>query len=337
MYRNAARFGKGSHMTDVAQAAPGNRLEHYPVTFFATTMGMSGFALALHAAAGAWQVSDLASTAVYYVAIAMFVLITLGYAAKVVKYPQAVAGEWKHPVRLSFFPAIAISLLLLGAASLTRAPALALSLWVAGTALQFVLTLAVVSGWIGGRSFQTGHLNPAWFIPAVGNVIVPIAGVPLGFTELSWYFMSVGLIFWVVLMTLVINRLIFHDPLPGRLQPTLVILIAPPAVGMVAWVRLVGDVDIFARILLNAAYLFTLIVAIQLPRIVKLPFAMSFWALSFPFAAVTIASFTFAGKMGSAVHQYIGTGLLAVLTVIIAALVVRTLRAMAAGEVCVPE
>ena len=204
-------------------------------------------------------------------------------------------------------------------------------------ALQAVLTIAVITGWIGARSFMHGQLNPAWFIPAVGNVIVPIAGVPLGYVELSWYFMSVGLIFWIVLLTLVVNRLIFHDPLPGRLQPTLVILIAPPAVAFVAWIRLVGGIDAFAHLLLNSAYFFTLIVAVQLPRIVKLPFAMSFWALSFPFAAVTIASFVYADAVGSAAHRVIGAGLLAVLVVVIVALVVRTLRAMRAGEVCVPE
>jgi len=324
-------------MTDTTKEPAQSSLEHYPVTFFATIMGMSGLALALHAADGAWKFGDLPSTVIYYVAMAMFVAVSLGYLAKAVKYPHAVGHEWNHPVRMAFFPAISISLLLLATASIERLPTLAEPMWFAGMLLQGVLTIAVVSGWIGARSFQTGQLNPAWFIPAVGNVIVPIAGVPLGHPEISWYFMSVGLIFWVVLMTLVMNRLIFHDPLPGRLQPTLVILIAPPAVGFVAWVRLIGEVDSLARILLNGAYLFTLIVAVQLPRIVKLPFAMSFWALSFPFAAVTIASFNFAAKTGSAAHLYLATGLLGVLVVIIAALVVRTLRAMAAGEVCVPE
>ncbi|MBT24937.1 SLAC1 anion channel family protein [Thalassobius sp. S69A] len=324
-------------MTDTSNTEASNRLEHFPVTFFATIMGMSGLALALNAADHSWAFGATPATVIYYVAMAMFALVLLGYLAKAAKYPQAVSHEWHHPVRMAFFPAISISLLLLATASLSRAPVIAQPMWIAGMLLQGALTIAVVSGWIGARSFQTGQLSPAWFIPAVGNVIVPIAGVPLGHPEISWYFMSVGLIFWVVLMTLVMNRLIFHDPLPGRLQPTLVILIAPPAVGMVAWVRLVGDVDSFARILLNGAYLFTLIVAVQLPRIIKLPFAMSFWALSFPFAAVTIASFAFAEKTGSVMHQYLGTGLLAVLVVIIAALVVRTLRAMAAGEVCVPE
>jgi tellurite resistance protein len=325
-------------MTDTsATQAPRNRLENFPVTFFATVMGVGGFSLALHAAEHAYGMDGAASGAVFALAAAMFVVIAVIYALKALRHPQAVAGEWHHPVRLSFFPAISISLLLLATCALPGNEGAAHALWLVGMALQGVLTIAVVTGWIGARSFLAGHLSPAWFIPAVGNVIVPIAGVPLGYIELSWYFMSVGLIFWIVLMTLVVNRLIFHDPLPGRLQPTLVILIAPPAVAFVAWMRLVGDVDAFARLLLNGAYFFTLIVAIQLPRMVKLPFAMSFWALSFPFAAVTIASFVYAGAVGSTAHRIIGTGLLAVLVVVIAVLVVQTLRAMRAGEVCVPE
>lgn len=317
--------------------APHNRLEHYPVTFFAMVMGVAGFSLTLHAAERAYGVGGAASYMVFLLAALLFVVVAGGYALKVLRHPQAVAAEWNHPVRLSFFPAISISLLLLATCVLPRAEAAAHVLWLIGMALQGVLTIAVVTGWIGARSFMAGHLNPAWFIPAVGNVIVPIAGVPLGHIELSWYFMAVGLVFWLVLLTLVVNRLIFHDPLPGRLQPTLVILIAPPAVAFVAWTRLVGDVDAFAHLLLNSAYFFTLIVALQLPRIIKLPFAMSFWALSFPLAAVTIASFVYADAIGSEAHRLIGGGLLVVLVVVIAALVLRTLRAMRASELCVPE
>ncbi|WP_323780362.1 SLAC1 anion channel family protein [Thalassovita sp.] len=324
-------------MTDAVQAHPGNRLEHYPVTFFAVVMGMSGLTLALHAAELAYGIHGSFSNIAYGATVFFALLIAMGYIAKALQYPAAVVAEWKHPVRLAFFPAISISLLLIATATLPRNAQAAEILWLIGMVSQGVLTIAVISGWIGARAFQTGHLSPAWFIPAVGNVIVPIAGVPLGYFELSWYFMSVGLIFWIVLMTLVMNRLIFHDPLPGRLQPTLVILIAPPAVAFVAWVRLYGEVDAFARILLNGAYLFTLIVAVQLPRMVRLPFALSFWALSFPFAAVTIASFNFAANAQSPIHKSIGSGLLLVLLIIIAALLLRTLKALRKGEICVPE
>jgi len=323
--------------TTAAKAESHSQLEHFPVTFYAIVMGISGLSMALHSFEQAFGLEALASGLAFGAAVIAFVAISALYALKALRYPAAIRAEWNHPVRLAFFPAISISLLLLATLTLPRNPAIAEPLWLIGIVLQAILTIAVISGWIGHRAFQTPHLSPAWFIPAVGNVIVPIAGVQMGYVEISWYFLSVGLIFWIVLLTLVMNRLIFHDPMPGRLQPTLVILIAPPAVGFLAWFHLTAEIDAFARILMNGAYLFTALVAVQLPRIVKLPFALSFWALSFPFAAVTIASFLFAAQTGSAAHHLFGTGLMAVLAVIIAALLIRTVRAMRAGEICLPE
>jgi len=312
-------------------------LEHYPVTLFTIIMGVSGLTLALRSGERALGFRETLSVGAYVLTLALFLVIASGYALKALRYPQAVRAEWDHPVKLAFFPAISIGLLLLSTATVPWSMSAAHVMWLVGALGQGVLTIAVVSGWIGSRAFLHGHLSPAWFIPAVGNVIVPIAGVKLGYIETSWFFLSVGLIFWSVLLTLVMNRLIFHDPLPERLQPTLVILIAPPAVGFLAWVELTGEIGSFGRVLLNGAYLFALIVAVQLPRILRLPFAMSFWALSFPVAALTIASFTYAGAMRSQPHQFIGVALLSALVAIIAALLIRTSRAILAGGVFRPE
>lgn len=324
-------------MTTDTETAPGNRLEHFPITFFAIVMGMTGLTLAVRAGEHAAGVGATASSVLTMFSGAIFVLIALLYALKTMRHGQAVKAEWHHPVKIAFFPAVSISLLLLASATLPASTGLAHLLWIAGTLLQGILTLAVVSSWIGTRAFQHGHLTPAWFIPAVGNVIVPIAGMALGYEDISWLFFSTGLIFWIVLLTLVMNRLIFHDPIPGRLQPTLVILIAPPAVAFVSWADMTGGVDAFGRILLNIGYVFTAVVLTQLPRILKLEFALSFWALSFPFAAITIASFVYAAKAGAPEFQLIGTGLLIILGVIIAGLAIRTLKAIFAGRICQPE
>ncbi len=124
----------------------------------------------------------------------------------------------------------------------------------------------------GNRAFQTIHISPAWFIPAVGNVVAPIAGVGLGFPETSWVFFAAGLIFWIVLLVLVMNRLIFHDPLPGRMVPTLAILIAPPAVGFLAWLQLNGGVlDGFARLLYAATLVFLGLALTQAGKLRRLP------------------------------------------------------------------
>ncbi|SIO23113.1 tellurite resistance protein [Rhodovulum sp. ES.010] len=314
-----------------------SRLAHYPITFFATVMGMLGFTLALHAGERAYGLTVSFSHYALLASAALLVAVAAGYAAKMLTHFKMAAWEWHHPVRLAFFPTMSISLILMSVATLADYPALAEPLWIAGTALQGVLSLLVISDWIGHRHFKPGHLSAAWFIPPVGNILVPIAGAQMGYTDISWLFFSGGLLFWVVLLTLVVNRLTFHDPLPSRLQPTLVILIAPPAVGFIAWMRLNGELDHLAMFLINAAYVFALIVATQLPKILRLPFALSFWALSFPLAALTIATFLYAGASGSAFHKTLGGGLLALLTVVIAVLIGRTAVAIARHEICQPE
>lgn len=174
-------------------------------------------------------------------------------------------------------------------------------------------------------------------MPAVGNATVTVAGVELGWIETSWLFLSAGMLFWIVLLTLVFNRLIFHDPLRGRLQPTLVILIAPPAVAYVARVRLTGGNDAFGHVLLSLGYVFAALVATQLPRILRLPFALSFWVLSFPAVALSVASLLHGEVASSPVHRDIGMALAGVPTALIAVLIWRTARAIAAGQICQPE
>ncbi len=325
-------------MTTVSdELAEQGRLVHFPVTFFAVVMGLSGFTLALHAAHQTLGLPAWPADAALAVATGAFAVIAGFYLLKLLRHPQAVVAEWKHPVRLAFFPAISISLLLLSVCALPHSRSAAHVLWLLGTGTQGILAFAVISSWISHRSFQHPHLNPAWFIPAVGNVIVPISGATLGYAETSWFFFSMGILFWLVLLTLVMNRLIFHDPLPERLQPTLVILIAPPAVGFVAYLRLSGSTDHFAHFLLQVAYVFAIIVLIQLPKLLRLPFAMSFWALSFPVAALTIATFRYGAVADSQAHQHLGSGLLLLLGGIIALLGMRTILAIIRGEICRPE
>ncbi len=325
-----------THSTATAEAP---RLAHLPVTFFASVMGLAGYSLALHVGGLRLGLGAGASVAMLWAAIAAFLAIAAFYTLKALRHPQAVAAEWHHPVKLAFFPAISISLLLIATAMRLHAEGPARVIWMIGATGQAALTLAVISGWIGHRPFQHLHVSPAWFIPAVGNVVAPVAGVPLGFVELSWMFFAVGAMFWIVLLTLVMNRLIFHDPLPGKLLPTLVILIAPPAVAFLAWLSLNGGVlDPFARILFYVAVMFAALVAVQAAQSFRgLPFALSWWALSFPLAALTIATYRYAALAGTQAHAIAAPLLLAVLSVVIVALVIRTGLAIARGEICRPE
>jgi tellurite resistance protein len=262
-------------------------------------------------------------------------LLTLLYAAKFAKYPQAVFSEFKHPVKLAFVPSFSISMLLLSIATLHTAPGLSFWLWSLGSLLHLSLTLYVLSSWIHHSKYEIAHLNPAWFIPVVGNILIPVVGVQHASAEISWFFFSLGLFFWPILTAIIFYRLIFHASLPERFMPTLFIFIAPPAVGFISWFNLVGGIDAFGRVLYFVALAFTLLLAAQVSYFARLKFFLSWWAYSFPIAAITIASLIMAKETGLAFYTWLAVALLGVLNLVIAVLLVRTTRAVLRREICI--
>ena len=315
------------------------RLPHMPISMFAIVMGLVGLTLVLQHAERSWGLpAGIALTSVV-VDIVVFAGIALAYLAKCLRHPGEVKAEFNHPIRLSFFPAISIGLILLATATFRLWPTLALVFWASGVALHLVFTLAILSRWMHQTHFEIHHSNPAWFIPVVGNILVPLAGVPLGFETVSWFFFSVGLVFWPVLLTILMYRHIFHAPMPGKLMPTLFILIAPPAVGFIAWGALhPGEgLDDFGRILFSFALFTTLLLVWQLRHFIRLPFALSWWAYSFPVAAITVATMQMAGHTGGAFWNGLAVALAITLAALIVLLVVMTLRAARHGQICQPE
>jgi tellurite resistance protein len=313
------------------------RLEHLPVSLFAIVMGTAGLAIAWKKAhhvlalpSGIWQA--IAATATL-----LFAFLAVVYALKLVRHPKAVAAERAHPIRVNFFPTISIGILLLSIVWADEYPAVAAGLWAAGAILHLGFTLMAMSSWIHHTHYEIKHANPAWFIPVVGNIIVPVVGVRFAPAEVSWFFFSVGFVFWVVLLTIVMYRLFFHEPLPARLTPTLFILLAPPAVGFIAYTALSAPLDAFARVLYYTALFLTLLLASNARRFLRVPFFISAWAYSFPLAAMTIASFVMYAKTGLALFSAIAVVLLAVLSTIVGWLVTMTVQTAARRGICVPE
>ncbi len=314
-----------------------NRLEFCPVSLFAMVMGLAGLTLAwLHGARlGFFDASvGLVLSAVTLVLLAGLLLL---YGAKAARHWGRVREELHHPVRMSFFPTLSISFVLAGTVLTPTAPSVAAWLWAVGAAGQLAFVLLILSFWIHHETIEIQHFNPAWFIPVVGNVLVPVAGVVHAPAELNWFYFSIGMLFWVVLLTILFYRVFFHPPLPERLMPTLFILIAPPAVGFLAYVKLTGGLDAFGRFSYYAALFLTLLLFTQYRRFIRLPFALSWWAYSFPLAAITVATLTMYELTGLPFFRGLGWVLHAVLNAVIVLLVVKTIGAARAGKVCAPE
>ena len=179
--------------------------------------------------------------------------------------------------------------------------------------------------------------------PIVGALIVPIASVVHGFMEISWFFFSVGILFWGVLFTIVLYRVIFHPPIPARLLPTLAILFAPPAIAFISYTKLVGlsaaegGPDAFDRILYYFSLFMLALVLLKSRAFVRLRFALSWWATSFPLAAHTLATILMLHLTHHSLYRYLAIAESCVLTCLIVALLVLTVRAIRKAEICVEE
>lgn len=314
-----------------------SRLAHFPVAIFSTVMGLAGLTIAWikahHTGGAPAPIGEL----LRWTASALYVFLLAIYAAKLIRHPAEVAAERAHPIRLNFFPAISIGLLLLSITWAPAAPHVAQWMWGVGAAIHLLFTLFAMSSWIHHTHYDIKHANPAWFIPVVGNILVPVVGVRFAPADISWFFFSIGLVFWLVLMTIVLYRLFFHEPLPARLTPTLFILIAPPAVGFLSYVALIDNVDAFARVLYFTALFLTLLLGSNALRFFRLPFFISAWAYSFPLAAMTLATFEMHVRSGNSFYAGLAWALLAVLTALVALLAVKTVLAAVRHQICIPE
>lgn len=171
-----------------------NKLSNFPIMFYAAVMGLGGMCLAYEKLNFIYQISDFLFYFLRGFASAIFLIITTFYLAKLIKFPSKCREEFSHQIK-NFFATFSISLLILSILWKSN-DAIYQILFYIGVFIQTFLTFYVISFWIN-NSITTTNLNPAWFIPIVGNLIVVVADKSGG--GFAWYYFSVGIFFWLVL------------------------------------------------------------------------------------------------------------------------------------------
>lgn len=324
-------------MSETLALVPPGRpvLEYLPVGLFGAVMGLTGLSVAWRLAQARYGAPEWIALAIAAVASIVFVAVLVGYAIKLVTAFGAVRGEFRHPIAGNLFGTILISLLLLPIVLEPYVHRFAQGLWAVGAVGMIGFAWLIVGRWMSDRQ-QFAHATPAWIIPVVGLLDVPLGLPSLGLPPmhgLMVFALAVGLFFAVPLFTIILSRLLFEPPLPDALKPSLLILVAPFAVGYSTYAVTAGQTDLFAE----ALYMLTLfMLAVLLGQLRHLPvccpFRVSWWAVSFPLAACSIATLRFAPIQPGIVTDGIAIVLLAFATVIILALFCRTLWGLVRGE-----
>ncbi len=313
------------------------RIKYFSVSFFSIILGMAGFTIAFQKSEQILKMPFNLSLSILILTSALFGIIALIYVLKIILFSDEVKVEFNNPVKLSFFPTFSISLLLLSIAFLSVNLFISKYLWIAGTIIHFILTIKVISIWIQQTKFEIKHMNPSWFIPAVGNILVPVAGVSFFSLEISWFFYSIGLFLWIILLVIFFNRIIFHSPLPRKLIPTLFILIAPPAVGFISLVKLTGEASEFSKILYYFGLFLVFLLFSQIKIFRKIKYYLSWWAYSFPISAITIATILMFHETDIILFNYLSWIFFVILNLVIIWLLMKTIVAISERGICVEE
>lgn len=335
-------------------------IANLPIALFASVMGIGGLSLVLKKASVAfWSVAEstLDSTldsswqgavapflwwgayGFAVSAVVIFTLLLVCYGAKILYHFNAFKADLKHQVKINFLSSIPISMLIIVAfwSDLSSGVDVLwqgiLGLFYVASALQLILSLYVMSFWFK-ESMKSALLSPAWFIPIVGNLIVPLSGGLINAPkELLLFFFSIGCFFWILLSAMIMQRLIFEQSLESKFIPTLFIFIAPPSIFVVDFHSLFGFHNALSFMGFNVALFFVLLLLSLGNIFTKLSFAPSWWAFTFPLCAFGIASFDL-----YMIDFKCFYGLLGILGLVMAFFVVvfisyKTLRAVVSGAI----
>ena len=296
-------------------------------------MGLSGLALAWRLVSKFFGVDVAISEGIGLLAIATFLTLTVAYAVKWVKYPQVTRAEFLHPVSGNFFGTITIALLLLSAVVSSYSVLLQEIVWSIGTLLTIALSFIIISRFLKGQLASSSAV-PAWLIPGAASLDIAAAGstLPVSWAhEFNFFGAGVGSVLATVFFVLIFSRLIQGEPLSNAMVPSLMILIAPFEVGFLAYVNITNRVDTFAAMLFYFGLFLFFVLAIRVFR-PSIPFAPSWWAISFPIAALSNAALIYANVTESGVLIVLALAILALLSIAISLLFIRTMHSLFSGK-----
>lgn len=328
--------------------------------WFAAVMGSGVLAMTTASLAVRWPLLALPALLLHWFNSLLFVLLALPWLSQWLRFRSQAMQMLAHPVQGNFYPTFSIALLVLAAQWLvfTDCVAVALVLWWLGALLHLLFSFAVLFLVFRGEQVGMEHVTPASFIPAVGLVVMPLAGGPLlahmdGLLRewallLNILGLGAGSMMYLALLGLVFQRKYLHRPAQGLLAPTVWIHLAPLGVIPVSLLNLaevlampaVRELALLVLLVFWGFAMWWLVMAVLLTVAAhaagQLPFALSWWGFTFPLGALVAASLRVHQSFGWSAVFAIAVAVWLLLVALWATTLLRTLRAVASGAIFLP-
>ena len=301
-----------------------------PPSLFGIALGLAGLAEAWHAAGPLLGTTQAIPSALNIGDAALWLVLVGAY---LVQGPRVIRADLRDPVLSPFVSASVITAMLLSAA-------LARDAFTAGRVLVVVSLAATIAlgGWLTGQ-WMTGGIEPdslhaGYFLPtAAGGLIGADAAAQVQLHALAQASFGIGIVSWILLGSTILNRLFTRPPLPPALVPTMAIELGIPAVAGSAYFAVAGQtVNFVACALGGYAVLMALVQLRLIPIYYRLPFTPGAWSFTFAYAAAAADALGWLtikkppGTTGYAI------AIIALLTVFIAWIAVRTVALAARGD-----
>jgi tellurite resistance protein len=254
------------------------------------------------------------------------------YARKWIAQREQAVAELQHALQSSFAALAPVSSMLAAMALIPFSRDAATALFVLALAAQLALGLALNGRrWMGGRPPEL--VTPAVYLPSVAqSFVAATASAAFGWHQLGLLFFGVGLLAWLALESLILQRAATGTALPPALRPLLGIQLAPAVVGGGSWMALTsGAPDTFAFLLLGYGLYQALLLLRLLPWIREQGFVPGYWAFSFGTAALPALAMRLAERGATGLVADLAPVLFVAANVVFALLVAGTLRLLARG------
>lgn len=309
-----------------------------PPNFFGIPFGLAGLGNTWIVAGRDGDVPMWIGNALLVLGALTWLAVVVAYAAYTLPRPRALVGDLVDPIAGPFVSLAVITPMLLAAQGVVP-----YDLGLGRILVDVFLVLTVVFGgwitgqWIYGR-IDVDQIHPGYFLPTVaGGLLASAAASAVGQHTLADVMLGLGFVCWLVLGSLILNRLFIRPPLPAPLVPTLAIEVAPAAVaGIALFARNGGRIDIWVMLVSGYGLLLILAQIRLLPLYLRLNFAPGFWAFTFSWSAVatiTLHWITDGKPPGHRVYSYL---VLAAISALIGGIAVRSIVAAARGRFLPP-